>query len=53
MNSSNLKIYCVTNKKVDFVSKPEYNLSWVGTDETPKNYVSNIELSKKSSQMIG
>ena len=40
MNSNELKIYCVTNKKVDFVSKPEYYLSWVGTDETPKNYIS-------------
>ena len=33
MNSSNLKIYCVTNKKVNFISKPEYKLSWVGNDE--------------------
>ena len=40
MNSGNLKVYCVTNKKVDFINKPEYYLSWVGTDETPKNYIS-------------
>lgn len=40
MNSSNLKIFCVTNKKVNFVKKPQYYLSWVGTDETPKNYIS-------------
>ena len=30
MNSSNLKIFCVTNKKVNFVKKPQYYLSWVG-----------------------
>ena len=40
MNSSNLKIFCVTNKKVNFVKKPQYYLSWVGTDEIPKNYIS-------------
>ena len=40
MNLSKLKIYCVTNKKVDFINKPEYYLSWVGTDEAPKKYIS-------------
>ena len=35
MNSNELKIYCVTNKKVNFISKPEYKLSWVGNDEIP------------------
>ena len=40
MNSNELKIYCVTNKKVNFISKPEYKLSWVGNDQIPKNYLS-------------
>tara|TARA_B100000900_G_C20472596_1_gene672050 strand:- start:44 stop:850 length:807 start_codon:yes stop_codon:yes gene_type:complete len=39
MNSNDLKIYCVTNKKVNFIDKPEYYFSWVGDKEIPKNYI--------------
>ena len=35
----NLKIYCVTNKKIDFVSKSNYFFGWVGKDTAPKNYL--------------
>ncbi len=39
MNSNDLKIYCVTNKKVNFIDKPEYYFCWVGNKEIPKNYI--------------
>ena len=35
----NLKIYCVTNKKLDFVSKSNYFFGWVGEDPAPKDYL--------------
>ena len=35
----NLKIYCVTNKKLDFVSKSNYFFGWVGKDPAPKDYL--------------
>ena len=35
----NLKIYCVTNKKLDFVSKSNYFFGWVGKEPAPKNYL--------------
>ena len=40
MESSNLKIYCVTNKKVSFINKPGYKLAWVGQEKKPEKYVS-------------
>ena len=40
MESSNLKIYCVTNKKVNFINKPGYKLAWVGQEKKPEKYVS-------------
>ena len=36
----NLKIYCVTNKKLDFVSKSNYFFGWVGKEPAPKDYLS-------------
>ena len=35
----NLKIYCVTNKKLDFVSKSNYFFGWVGKEPAPKDYL--------------
>ena len=35
----NLKIYCVTNKKLDFVSKSNYYFGWVGKEPAPKDYL--------------
>ncbi|MDC3038725.1 DUF4422 domain-containing protein [Candidatus Pelagibacter sp.] len=35
----NLKIYCVTNKKIDFVSKSNYFFGWVGKELAPKDYL--------------
>jgi len=35
----NLKIYCVTNKKIDFISKSNYFFGWVGVDPAPKDYL--------------
>ena len=35
----NLKIYCVTNKKIDFVSKSNYFFGWVGKEPAPKDYL--------------
>jgi len=36
---SNLKIYCVTNKRLDLLENFSYDLGWVGTEEAPKNYI--------------
>ena len=36
----NLKIYCVTNKAVNFLDNTNYNIGWVGQEKTPKNYIS-------------
>ena len=35
----NLKIYCVTNKKINFVSKSNYFFGWVGKEPAPKDYL--------------
>ena len=40
MNTNNLKIYCVTNKEVDFIKDNNHILSWVGNQTPPKNYIS-------------
>ena len=34
-----LKIYCVTNKKINFIDKSEYFPAWVGKEDPPKNYL--------------
>ena len=35
----NLKIYCITNKTVNFLDNTKYNIGWVGKEKTPKNYI--------------
>jgi len=35
----NVKFYCVTNKKVNFIDKKNYFLCWVGKGESPENYI--------------
>jgi len=35
----NLKIYCVTNKEVNFLKKKEFIMSWVGEMKSPQNYI--------------
>ena len=37
--SNKIKIYCVTNKKINFIKQTEYNLSWVGKETPPNNYI--------------
>ena len=34
-----IKIYCVTNKPVNFLNNSEYNMAWVGMDAPPDNYL--------------
>ncbi len=36
----NLKIYCVTNKTVNFLDNTNYNIGWVGQEKPLKNYIS-------------
>ena len=35
----NLKIYCVTNKVINFVDNTSYNIGWVGQEKPPTNYI--------------
>ncbi len=35
----NLKIYCVTNKILNFLDGSNYNIGWVGNGKPPKNYI--------------
>ena len=35
----NLKMYCVTNKVINFVDSTNYNIGWVGQENPPKNYI--------------
>jgi len=32
-------MYCVTNKRLKFLESSNYNLSWVGLEECPENYI--------------
>ena len=34
-----IKFYCVTNKEVNFITKENHYLSWVGKNESPQNYI--------------
>ena len=34
-----IKFFCVTNKKVNFINKTNHNFCWVGKDEPPRNYI--------------
>ena len=36
---NNLKIYCVTDKRLDLLENFSYNFGWVGKDQAPKNYI--------------
>jgi hypothetical protein len=36
---NNLKIYCVTNKRLDLLEKFSYDLGWVGPEKAPENYI--------------
>ena len=36
---SKLEMYCVTNKRLKFLESSNYNLSWVGLDKCPENYI--------------
>ena len=35
----NLKMYCVTNKVLNFLDKTNYDIGWVGLDVPPANYI--------------
>jgi hypothetical protein len=35
----NLKLYCVTNKEVNFINNDVYNLAWVGKGKAPAGYI--------------
>ena len=37
---TNLKIYCVTNKEINFLNDINYEMGWVGQGISPKNYIS-------------
>ena len=39
MSNQQLKIFCVTNKQVNFINK-NYNFGWVGKDKVPTSYIS-------------
>jgi len=34
-----LEMYCVTNRRLKFLENSNYNLSWVGLDSCPENYI--------------
>ena len=34
-----IKIYCVTNKKIDFITKNNIHFAWVGKNEGPDSYL--------------
>ena len=34
-----LKIFCVTNKVINFIEPKNYNIGWVGREKAPKNYL--------------
>jgi hypothetical protein len=36
----NLKIYCVTNKEINYIEKKNYNFGWVGKEPAPNGYIS-------------
>ncbi len=35
----NIKFYCVTNKPINFLNNPSYNLAWVGKNDSPPGYI--------------
>ena len=34
-----IKFYCVTNKEVNFITKDNHYMSWVGKNKPPENYI--------------
>jgi len=34
-----IKLYCVTNREVDFLNKDNHYLSWVSKEKSPQNYI--------------
>ena len=34
-----LRIYCVTNKKIDFLNNSCYRIAWVGKEKPLSNYI--------------
>ena len=34
-----IKFFCVTDKKVNFLTKKNHNLCWVGKEDSPENYL--------------
>ena len=39
IDMKNLKIYCITNKILNFLDDSNYNIGWVGNEQPPKNYI--------------
>jgi hypothetical protein len=39
INQDKIEMYCVTNKRLKFLENFEYNLSWVGKEKSPDNYL--------------
>ena len=37
---TNLKIFCVTDKELDFLAETKYGIGWVGKEIPPKQYIS-------------
>lgn len=37
---TNLKIFCVTDKELDFLANSKYGIGWVGKEIPPKQYIS-------------
>ena len=33
-----IKFYCVTDKKINFINKENYNFGWVGNEDVPESY---------------
>jgi len=38
-----LEMYCVTNKRLAFLENCSYNLSWVGLEQCPENYLKSSD----------
>ena len=34
-----IKFYCVTDKKINFINKENYNFGWVGNEDVPNHYI--------------
>ena len=36
---NNLELFCVTNKRLNFLENTSYKLGWVGLEKAPDNYL--------------